>query len=287
MSSNTNTNSNTNNNSIRNVMLENLDLHIPKISAKTTADNIAYALWVMRIGTVEYVDIVAIKDPETKEVKHYSAFIKLQSWGPERFPANEFDEKKVFKIFLGAYSNEPAEKYWVLYPNKNPLPRTKVNIHQLAASNEKLFEVNEQLSQKVGEQEMIIKDLKAENTENKNKIDYLEKQIEMLIKMFGVKEQNLLPVPVLKRSTAIDNTWQDIFKKPEPLISDKSFKTVIVDEDDCMFSRPLVKPFPEIEPVVTSVSPVKQIDPVDEKQVREIIQNNSRAICSRDFCGNL
>ena len=103
MNTNNNNNNAMNNNNVsfsRDVMLENLDLHIPKISANTTAKHIADALWYMRIATVDYVDIVAIKDPETKVVKHYSAFLRLKSWGPERFPAAEFNEKKTSGIWL-------------------------------------------------------------------------------------------------------------------------------------------------------------------------------------------
>jgi hypothetical protein len=144
----------------RNIFSENLDLHISRISARTTPDHISRSLYEMRIGDVEYVDIVATKDPVTKAVLYYSAFIRLLRWGPERFPAQEFDEKKSFKIFLGRYSSDPAEKYWVLYPNKNPLPRSRVNTHQLAASTEKLFENVEQLTATVASQQTQIEDLK-------------------------------------------------------------------------------------------------------------------------------
>jgi len=146
-------------------------LHISRISSKTTPEHISRTLYEMSIADVEYVDIVATKDPETKAVLYYSAFVHLLRWGPERFPATEFDEKKVFKIFLGRYSSDPAEKYWNLYPNKNPLPRTRVNVHQLAASTEKLFENAEKLTAIVEAQKLEIEALKCELKQNEDKFD--------------------------------------------------------------------------------------------------------------------
>lgn len=169
MSTTTNNNNNNNNtgglssetcHTNRNIFSENLDLHISRISARTTPDHISRSLYEMRICDVEYVDIVATKDPVTKAVLYYSAFIRLLRWGPDGFPAQEFDEKKSFKIFLGRYGSDSAEKYWVLYPNKNPLPRSRVNTHQLAASTEKLFDNVEQLTATVASQQTQIEDLK-------------------------------------------------------------------------------------------------------------------------------
>lgn len=164
----------------RNLMSENLDLHISRISARTTPDHISRTLYEMSIADVDYVDIVATKDPETKAVLYYSAFLRLIRWGPERFPATEFDEKKMFKIYLGRYSSDPAEKYWCLYPNKNPLPRTRVNVHQLAASTEKLFENAEQLTATVEMQKTEIEAQKTEIEAQKTEIEAQKSEIEAL-----------------------------------------------------------------------------------------------------------
>jgi len=270
-----------NNNNVSVSMLENLDLHIPKISANTTAKHIADALWYMRIATVDYVDIVAIKDPETKVVKHYSAFLRLKSWGPERFPAADFNERKSFKIVLGGYANDPYEKYWVLYPNTNPLPRSKVNTHQLAASTEKLFEINEQLVAKIA---------------------FMEQKFDLMQKQIGIMEQ------VITRLTYVEPTpaeMKELIKLPElvrepvnELKRQKSCvihfdnlppKRVVVDADDCMFSRQL-KPFEPEELIADAPLPnvhILEQDPVDEAEVKVLIASNGRAVCSRDFCGNL
>lgn len=282
---NTNTNNfNANNNNVsfsRDIMLENLDLHIPKISANTTAKHIADALWYMRIATVDYVDIVAIKDPETKVIKHFSAFLRLKSWGPERFPVSEFNERKTFKIVLGGYANDPYEKYWVLYPNTNPLPRSKVNTHQLAASTEKLFEINEQLVAKIAMMEQKFElmqqqmGIMEERLTRLTHVEPTEAEMSELVKL-----PELVREPVaLKRQKSCNIPYADLPPLPRR----------VVDADDCMFSRQL-KPFDTEDLVADATLNAVRIleqDPIDEAEVRVLIASNGRAVCSRDFCGNL
>lgn len=281
---------NNNNNNVslpRDIMLENLDLHIPKISANTTAKHIADALWYMRIATVDYVDIVAIKDPETKAIKHFSAFLRLKSWGPERFPAAEFNERKTFKIVLGGYANDPYEKYWVLYPNTNPLPRSKVNTHQLAASTEKLFEINEQLLAKIAmmEQKFVLME---------KQMGIMEEQITRLTYVEPTPEEmELIKIPELV-SSHVENVNLYALKRQKscniPYADLPPLPKRVVDEDDCVFSRRLT-PFTD-ENLIADSTLLQNLyilnkDPVDEGKVKVLIASNGRAVCSRDFCGNL
>ena len=277
------------NNVSRDVMIENLDLHIPRISANTTAKHIADALWYMRIATVDYVDIVAIKDPETKAIKHFSAFLRLKSWGPERFPASEFNEKKTFKIVLGGYANDPFEKYWVLYPNTNPLPRSKVNTHQLAASTEKLFEVNEQLVAKIAmmEQKFALMEkqmgIMEERLTRLSHVEHTPAEIKELVKLpelfrYGHPRKN-------QRYESYDMPFADGGLGLVQRING----AVVVDEDDCMFSKRLT-PFREeliTDVHLATVPTIPVQDPVDEEEVKVLIASNGRAVCSRDFCGNI
>ena len=145
----------------------NLELYIPRISALTTEHTIRTLFFQFHVGYVEYADIVATKHPDTKEVQYYSAFVKLQEWGPSRNPADIFHNLKTYKMELNGYGSDSGEKFWWLLPNKTPLPRTKVNVHQLAASTDKLFEQQEAMAAEIKElkeltvnQNAIIEDLK-------------------------------------------------------------------------------------------------------------------------------
>ena len=335
MSSNTNNFSNKVSASIapsldnRNLMLENLDLHISRISSKTTPEHIARTLYEMSIADVDYVDIVATKDPETKAVLYYSAFIRLIKWGPERFPACEFDEKKMFKIFLNRYSSDSAEKYWVLYPNKNPLPRTRVNVHQLAASTEKLFENVEQLTETVLKQNVEIESLKDANNECITKLATAEAQIELLgksvahlIRLFESREEkcNNENAAKLKDAQSQTNAMVDIIKglmqadkqdcddmKAEyneylredaiahgyPIVIQPVSKPVKkVDDDDCMFSKPVRRYTYDYSYTAASAVDemesefLTQLDALPVQYFTISTATEAKMQCSRDFCGN-
>jgi hypothetical protein len=129
----------------------NLDLYIPRISALTTEDKIKQLFWQLYIGHVEYADIVATKHPDTKEVLWYSAFVRLKYWGPALNVGDIFQNLKTYKMELNGYGSDSGERFWWLFPNKTPLPRTKVNVSQLAASTDKLFEQQEAMAAEIKE----------------------------------------------------------------------------------------------------------------------------------------
>jgi hypothetical protein len=129
----------------------NLDLYIPRISALTTEDKIKQLFWQLYIGDVEYADIVATKQPDTKEVLWYSAFVRLKYWGPALNVGDIFQNTKTYKMELQGFGSDSGERFWWLFPNKTPLPRTKVNVSQLAASTDKLFEQQEAMAAEIKE----------------------------------------------------------------------------------------------------------------------------------------
>ena len=121
---------------------KNTDIYIPKMKLNTTESTLKATLSCCGIGEVDYCDLVLVKDPTTKQPVHMSAFIKLQTWCPTTIACADFCKLGSIKVFLGLGSKE----YWLILPNKNPLPRTHVNVSQLAASTEKLFEQHQTLA---------------------------------------------------------------------------------------------------------------------------------------------
>ena len=129
----------------------NLDLYIPRISALTTEEKIKQLFWQLYIGHVEYADIVATKHPDRKELQYFSAFVKLKYWGPILSVGDIFQNTKTYKMELKGFGSDLGERFWLLLPNKTPLPRTKVNVSQLAASTDKLFEQQEAMAAEIKE----------------------------------------------------------------------------------------------------------------------------------------
>ena len=115
------------------VGVNNLDLYIPRVDEKYSEDEIKYMFADMSIGMVSYVDFVATKDPETKQVKYYSAFLRLLEWHPDGFWYNKIIVEKQNRIQIS------RTEFWVILPAKTPLSRSKVNTHQLAAYTDELY----------------------------------------------------------------------------------------------------------------------------------------------------
>jgi hypothetical protein len=125
-----------------NTTYKNLELYIPRASLRITEPQIKETFFRSQIGIVEYCDIVIVKDKETKQPLYASVFLKLDTWNPISNACADFEKNGSIKIFIN------STEFWIILPNKNPLPRTHVNNSQLAASTEKLFEQSEALEKK-------------------------------------------------------------------------------------------------------------------------------------------
>jgi len=152
---------------------DNIQLYIPRASLKTTEYQVKNLFFQYCIGTVEYCDLVVIKDKETKQPLYMSIFLKLDTWNPFSDARADFSKLGSLKLRLSKDSDE----FWMILPNKNPLPRSHVNTTQLAASTEKLFEQTE----KIVEQADKFKDeMRAEMAEMRLFIKLQQEKIEML-----------------------------------------------------------------------------------------------------------
>ena len=204
----------------------NLELYIPRISALTTEHTIRTLFFQFHVGYVEYADIVATKHPDTKEVQYYSAFVKLQEWGPSRNPADIFHNIKTYKMELNGYGSDSGEKYWWLLPNKTPLPRTKVNVHQLAASTDKLFEQQEAMASEIKElkelavnQYAIIERLQFKLLTERNETD--AKLQEMMHLIHQLQFQTRVTVESVEESVpeVVNNNDCNLTLPPPPRLS--------------------------------------------------------------------
>ncbi len=122
-------------------LTDTLYLYIPRASLKTTEFTVRDAFFHNNVGDVDYCDLVVIKDKVTKEPQHMSVFLKLASWNPFTAARSDFRTMGSIKLHL-------ANEFWIILPNKTPLPRTHVNVSQLAASTDTLFEQTEHLAEK-------------------------------------------------------------------------------------------------------------------------------------------
>jgi hypothetical protein len=138
--------------------VNNLDIYIPRIDGRYTEDDIKFTFRTIGVGLVAYADFVATKDPETKEVKFYSAFIKLTEWNPNGFWYKQFIKESQTRLQIS------RTEYWIVLHAKTPLVRSKVNTHQLAAYTDELFQNFEKQSKQIAVQQEMI-ELQSKNIE--------------------------------------------------------------------------------------------------------------------------
>lgn len=110
---------------------EMLDVYLPRVSSQFNVEELQY--FMREIAVIADADFVAIKDQETKAIRHYAVYLKLKEWNSLSTAYNEMRSFKSFKLYIS-----PVE-YLILLPNKTPLPRSKVNTHQLASFTEELY----------------------------------------------------------------------------------------------------------------------------------------------------
>ena len=115
--------------------------YIPRLQLKYTVDDICQAFSYYAV--VDRVDIVPLKD-ERAASKYTSAFVYVSCWNYAPNMDNTYMDSMVFALYIQApFRFEPfpdSTDFWILCPNHNPIPKTSLNIHQLAESNRALWD---------------------------------------------------------------------------------------------------------------------------------------------------
>lgn len=145
--------------------MNNLDIYIPRIDRRYTEEDIKFTFKAFNVGIVDYVDFVSTKDVETKEIKFYSAFIRLVNWNISGIWYGQIITQKQAKLRIS------WSEYWVILPSKTPLARSKVNTHQLAAYTDELFQTVERQAKQIENQQATIE-------RQSRQIDFLMSRLE-------------------------------------------------------------------------------------------------------------
>ena len=133
-------------------------IYIPFVDSRLTEKDVISTFDYYNICNVSRVDFVEI--PEKSNVSH--AFIHVNNWYNSNNASLTFWEitnKGSYKFYY-SQSQSSSNAFWLLLPNKNPIPQTKLNIHQLAVM--------------ISEMEKKITDQQAEMDNMKKRISDLE-----------------------------------------------------------------------------------------------------------------
>jgi hypothetical protein len=246
---------------VEKIGVNNLDLYIPRINENYSEDEIKFMFADMAIGLVDYVDFVATKDPETKELKFYSAFLRLREWNPDGYWYNKIIAEKQNKIQVS------RSEFWIILPAKTPLSRSKVNTHQLAAYTDELYVRVEAIEKSSTENITVssthFQNLLAKSEAQAAQIDQLLKIVEaqsnqlnrinsLLFEAQPVTRERRLTIEDLAEDLAVNcGICGDKFDTPKQLEfhsmvckpkdqSKPEEKPVVFCDDECFFLKPLV-----------------------------------------------
>ena len=154
----------------------NKSVYIARIEGKHTESDVIRIIESARVGRVSYVDFTAVKDnsPDAgpnPAFKFYSAFVMMSEWNANALAdMNEFGQVKV-------WIDSSRTTYFLLRPGKegSEIPRTKVNIHQLAAYTSELYTKMDAQNKKMEEQAKIIEEQNKKIAELMDMFDVLVK----------------------------------------------------------------------------------------------------------------
>ena len=223
---------------VEKIGINNLDIYIPRVDEKYSEEEIKFMFANMCIGLVDYVDFVATKDPETKKLKFYSAFLRLREWNPDGYWYNNIIVEKLNRVQI-----TPTE-FWVILPAKTPLSRSKVNTHQLAAYTDELFVRVEAVEKSVTDSSEHFKNLIAKSEEQAVQIDQLLKivaeQSQQLNRINEVMFNKLKDEEEIRKPRVL--TIEDL-RIPETdndeVSNQAEKKTPTYCDDECFFFKPL------------------------------------------------
>jgi len=209
--------------------LTNLDIYIPRIDARYSEDDIKYTFRALGVGIIAYADFVATKDPETKEIKFYSAFARLVEWNVRGVWYGEMYGGKQTKITIS------KSEFWIVLPAKTPLSRSKVNTHQLAAYTDEVFVKVEEQSKLISSQQAII-------DRQSSQIDFLMRSLEQQTAQIKQIQERVFN----KKQEEDESSMPDLVSgsssesRPEESESESDSDSVpLYCEDECFFLRPL------------------------------------------------
>ena len=170
-------------------------IYIPRMCKTTTENKIRDVMHDYRIGSVSHIDFTCVnKKPgfieDDGDEKFKSAFIHFNK--PFHLGYVMSTEHNMFwdriergedcKLFVGenlAISTHTHE-YWMCFKNKNPIPRTQMNIHQVVEAGRYLEKAHNGLVETVLEQKGKIEELEkklmgVQNTDKNENTNILEK----------------------------------------------------------------------------------------------------------------
>ena len=172
---------------------------IPTISKAHTEEIIANYFALNSVGKVERVDFVEFQNDEEDRAcdakRFHQAFVHFSPQQKTREIMEAIEQKGSYRFYpceklINICSFKEQTQYWILLKNKNPVPKTELNVNQLA-HNQKLMEeryvqMEEREALMVEKMEKMFQ--KMEKMEERN-AQMEEREFQMLQKMVKMEDE--------------------------------------------------------------------------------------------------
>jgi hypothetical protein len=238
-----------------------LDVYLPRVSSNINTEELKHFL--REIAIIADVDFVAIKDQETKAIRHYAVYLKLKEWNSLSKAYGDMRSFRSFKLFIS-----PVE-YLILLPNKTPLPRSKVNTHQLASFTEELYNK--------------VAALESHCAIQANLINNQGQQINWLMKMATFKKEEEEEEEGYEDTTTVCKRKFDDDKQlgfHETVCLGKEEEVEVVDDNDYTTNEKCIERLKNEEPVVAvTAATVEEEEKHQKKNFPLGWQFGSNGIC--------
>ena len=227
---------------------------IPTISKGHTGEIIANYFALNSVGKVERVDFVEFQNDEDRAcdpTRFRQAFVHFSPQQKTREIMEVIEQKGSYRF----YPFKEQNQYWILLKNKNPVPKTELNVNQLA-HNQKLLEEREALM--VEKMEKMFQ--KMEKMEERN-AQMEEREFQMLQKMVKMEDE-------MKMMIQLNQKFAQTFD-----VQTANLQTL--SNLVCKRNQPETPATPNMEEIEQKISDLKT--EVDDQYWRLISKNESLA----------
>jgi len=212
-------------------------VYIPHVSMTQTQEFIAEVFRLNGLGSVTRVDFVPQNTINANKTQQ--AFVHFYPVPSDIIHKILLDHRngQGFKLTL-----QQSNEYWILCKNNNPIPETKLNIHQIVANMQYLEKVVGELVQKVDKIPQLEEDIAT-----------LSRRIQYLEEPEWLSEQPVQPLHI--NDLSLDDDYSFATDETESANGDVRYSPVqpVFDRDLSKFSRDLSTEFATMTPVDVSV----------------------------------
>jgi len=235
---------------------------IPTISKLHTEERIAYYFAVNCVGKVERVDFVEFQNDEEDRACDAKGFQQAFVHFSPLLQTHEIMEAIEQKGSYRFYPFKEQNQYWILLKNKNPVPKTELNVNQLA-HNQKLMEEREALMvekmEKMFQKMEKMEERQAQMEERQAQME--EREFQMLQKMVKMGDD-------MKMMIQLNQKFAQTFD-----VQTANLQTL--SNLVCKRNQPETQATPDMEKIEQKISDLKT--EVDDQYWRLISKNESLA----------